>query len=141
MNIKTKASLRDTLKCYSFNKVFLNCTCRITFDNIQDLLSQPSTQYTVYHKAHKCWSNNCTLSKNVSSQNVVINQFVSQDTGIDRCEILTDDPSLISKYNKIIEENDPLFSTHAEIRRQARYISSVTNWRRKSPLSSQSSYQ
>ena len=77
------------------------------------LLDQPGTQYTVYHGAHKCRSNNCTLSKDVSSQSVVINQFVSQDTVTDRCEILTDDPNLILKYNKIIEDNDPLFSTHA----------------------------
>ena len=49
----------------------------------------------------------------MSSKTVVINQFVSQDTVIDQCEILTDDPSLISKYNKIIEENDPLFTMHA----------------------------
>ena len=49
----------------------------------------------------------------MSSKTLVINQFVSQDKVIDRCEILTDDPSLISKYNKIIEENDPLFSMHA----------------------------
>ena len=49
----------------------------------------------------------------MSSETVVINQFVSQDTVIDKCEILTDDPSLISKYNKIIEENGPLFSMHA----------------------------
>jgi hypothetical protein len=107
MNIKTKASLKDILKSYSFNKVFLNCTCRITFDNIQDLLSQPSTKYTVYHKAHKCRGDYCTLSKNVSSKTAVINQFVSQDTVIDKCEILTDDPRLISKYDNIIEENDP----------------------------------
>jgi hypothetical protein len=72
-----------------------------------------STKYTVYHKAHKCRGDYCTLSKNVSSKTAVINQFVSQNTVIDKCEILTDDPSLISKYNTIIEENDPLFSTHA----------------------------
>jgi hypothetical protein len=97
MNIKTKASLKDILKSYSFNKVFLNCTCQITFDNIQDLLSQPNTKYTVYQRAHKCQSDYCTLSKNVSSKTAVINQSVSQDTVIDKCEILTDDPILIPK--------------------------------------------
>jgi hypothetical protein len=132
INIKTKASLKDILKSYSFNKVFLNCTCRITFNNIQDLLSQPSTKYTVYHKAHKCRGDYCTLSKNVSSKTAVINQFVSQDTVIDKCEILTH-PSLISKYNKIIEKMT-LYSVrmrstleNAEIHKQERYISSVTN--------------
>ena len=44
MNIKTKASLKNILKSYSFTKVFLNCTCRITFDSVQDLLSQPNTK-------------------------------------------------------------------------------------------------
>ena len=96
MNIKTKASLKNHFKSYSFNKVFLNCTCRITFDSIQDLLSQPNTKYTVYHRVHKCQSDYCTLSKNVSSKTAVIN-LVSQDTVIDKCEILTDDPILISK--------------------------------------------
>jgi hypothetical protein len=36
MNKKTKTSLINILKRYSFDKVFLNCTCRITLDNIQE---------------------------------------------------------------------------------------------------------
>ena len=123
MNIKTKASLKDTLKCYSFNRVFLNCTCRITFDNIQDLLDQPGTQYTVYHGAHKCRSNNCTLSKDVSSQSVVRNQFVSQDTVTDRCEILAEDPNLRIMTLFLVHILSTLESV--ETHRQARCISSI----------------
>ena len=76
MNIKTKASLKDTLKCYSFNKVFLNCTCRITFDNIQDLMSQPSTKYTVYHKAHKCRSDHCIVGQMPQHNFIKLNRYI-----------------------------------------------------------------
>ena len=43
----------------------------------------------------------------------LVGQFISEDKIKDRCEILTDDPELIQKYNNIIEDNSPLFSTHA----------------------------
>jgi hypothetical protein len=62
-----------------------------------------------------------------------MNKFVSQDSVIDHCEILTDDKSLISKYNEIIESNNPLFSTHAfdmgnvETRKLAKYTSLIIN--------------
>ena len=113
MSHKTKTSLRNTLEKYSFNKIFLNCTCRITYDNIQGLVNKSNTQYTVYNKTQKCLNNNCTLSKKINASRHVINHFVSQDTVTDRCEILTEDKALVSKYNEIIEANGPLFSTHA----------------------------
>ena len=76
-------------------------------------MSQPDDQYVVYHKVFKCQHSKCALSEKVSDQKLIMNQFVSQDAVIDRCEILTDNQSLISKYNEIIEANDPLYSTHA----------------------------
>jgi hypothetical protein len=68
LNKITKSSLKDTLRGYSFSKVFLNCTCRITFDNIQSFLNQPDNEYVVY-KIHKCQHNKCGLSGEVSNQN------------------------------------------------------------------------
>ena len=43
----------------------------------------------------------------------MISQFISEDKIKEKCEILTNDPELIQKYNRIIEDNSPLFSTYA----------------------------
>jgi hypothetical protein len=45
MSHKTKISLRNILEEYSFDRIFLNCTCRITYDGIQRLVNKLNTQY------------------------------------------------------------------------------------------------
>ena len=82
----------------------------LNFDNIENIVCNP---FTGFQKIKRFKDGICTLSQNSITKPSLIGQFISEDKIKDRCEMLTSDPELIQKYNKIIEDNSPLFSAHA----------------------------
>ena len=113
LNDKIVKSLQSTLNSYLFDKIYICCICKLNFDNIGSIVYNKGTSLAVYQKIKRCKDDVCTLSQNNINKPAVISQFTSEDKIKDKCKILTDDPKLIQKYNRIIEDNSALFSTHA----------------------------
>ena len=61
---KIVKSLQSTLQSMKFDKVYICCTCKLNFDNIENIVCNKGNPFTVFQKVKSCKDEICTLSQN-----------------------------------------------------------------------------
>ena len=91
-------------------QILVCCSCVLNISTTQEA-DHKSVFYFSNNSTH-CNQNKCRLI-NLKRHTNQINNLIAQDRSVEKCEILTSDPRLISQYNDIIDKNGPLFSKDA----------------------------